>query len=283
MNAREIVKSLTFTTPAFLSGADQNVPEIRAPSIRGALRWWFRVLGGSREDEAALFGTVHGGVRASAVVVRVEDVKITDNAKAPSFRPESPLGYLGYFAAVSGNKIGVRRTEGGHYIGAGSTFTLRVTARRAVAPALWVRLEETVEAFCRLGALGLRATRGFGMVAEASPPTAAAFRAWAQPLGARGIHLWECAPMGGAHQTLSETLRGLRRSDSAQLGGGQESALGYSLGKRRHASALRLCPVCTADAAILPVLLYTDNAASAASCLEAVRAYFRAPDFVALT
>ncbi len=271
MNAREIVKSLTFTTPAFLAGADQNVPEIRAPSIRGALRWWFRVLGGSREDEAALFGTVHGGVCASAVVVRVEDVKITDNTTNLSLLP-----YISYFAGD--------RKKARQYIGSGSAFTLRVTARRAVAPALWARLEEAVEVFCRLGALGLRATRGFGMVAEASPPTAAEFRAWAQPLGARGIHLWESrAPVGGAHQTLSETLRGLRRSDSAQLGGGQESALGYSLGKRRHASALRLCPVCTADAAILPVLLYTDNAASAASCLEAVRAYLRTQDFVVLT
>ena len=271
MSVREIVKSLTFTTPAFLSGADQNVPEIRAPSIRGALRWWFRVLGGSREDEAALFGTVHGRVCASAVVVRVEDVKITDNTMNLSLLP-----YISFFAGD--------RKKARQYIGAGSTFTLRIAARRAVAPALWARLEEAVEAFCRLGTLGLRATRGFGMVAEASPPTAADFRAWAQPLGARGILLWESrAPAGDAHQTLGEALRELRRSDRARLGGGRESALGYSLGKRRHASALRLCPVRTADAAILPVLLYTDNAASAASCLEAVRAYLRAHDFDALT
>ncbi|MCL2104631.1 MAG: type III-B CRISPR module RAMP protein Cmr1 [Kiritimatiellaeota bacterium] len=38
---------LSFITPTFLAGANQNTPEIRASSIRGQLRWWFRVLGGT--------------------------------------------------------------------------------------------------------------------------------------------------------------------------------------------------------------------------------------------
>ena len=100
---------IEFITPAFLAGADQNVPEIRVPSIRGELRWWFRALGGTQSEEAELFGSVHMNVSASAVVLRVSDV-------APKFGPdisapqESDKGYLYYFAKVSGNKVGVHRT-----------------------------------------------------------------------------------------------------------------------------------------------------------------------------
>lgn len=40
--------SITFdietVTPLFLSGADQNIAELRPPAFRGALRYWFRVL-----------------------------------------------------------------------------------------------------------------------------------------------------------------------------------------------------------------------------------------------
>ena len=43
-------------TPCFCAGADQTTAEIRAPSIRGELRWWFRVLGGTPEQERAVFG-----------------------------------------------------------------------------------------------------------------------------------------------------------------------------------------------------------------------------------
>ena len=72
----EILSStFEFTTPTFLCGADQSLAEIRPASIRGQLRWWFRVLGGTGAQEAAVFGGVHGGTVASPVVVRVSDVK----------------------------------------------------------------------------------------------------------------------------------------------------------------------------------------------------------------
>ncbi|WP_124398070.1 type III-B CRISPR module RAMP protein Cmr1 [Thermaurantimonas aggregans] len=44
------MKTITFTcetiTPMFLSGADQRVPELRPPSIKGALRFWWRAMNG---------------------------------------------------------------------------------------------------------------------------------------------------------------------------------------------------------------------------------------------
>ncbi|MEO1653599.1 MAG: type III-B CRISPR module RAMP protein Cmr1 [Bacteroidota bacterium] len=44
------MKSITFTcetiTPMFLSGADGQTPELRPPSIKGALRFWWRAMQG---------------------------------------------------------------------------------------------------------------------------------------------------------------------------------------------------------------------------------------------
>ncbi len=49
-------------TPMFLAGADGKTPELRAPSIKGALRFWWRAMHGDleleelRKQEAEIFG-----------------------------------------------------------------------------------------------------------------------------------------------------------------------------------------------------------------------------------
>ncbi|HRI29128.1 MAG TPA: type III-B CRISPR module RAMP protein Cmr1 [Chitinophagales bacterium] len=56
--------SITFTcetiTPMFLSGADGTTPELRAPSIKGAMRFWWRAMNGHLgiEDEKDKDGKV---------------------------------------------------------------------------------------------------------------------------------------------------------------------------------------------------------------------------------
>ena len=286
MSEQEITKELTFITQALLAGADQNAPEIRAPSIRGALRWWFRVLAGGRdvrEEEEELFGGVHGsdGPVASAISVRVEDAAIKNNQEAVPLPPNTPMGYIGYFAQVSGNKQGVHRTEAGHYIGESSTFTLKIRAVRPVRPERWARLEEAVRAFVWVGALGLRATRGFGRLAEPKHlPTAQAFRDWAKTLRASGIFLYEGQPGDlPPHDFLAEQLKSLRRAcnlrpkDTCAYALGASTRMGDS---DRQASALRLCPVQTADAGTLPFFLYTDNACEAESVKTRVDAFCQA-------
>lgn len=59
---------LKVITPLFLYGADQNRPEIRAASVRGQLRYWFRAIEGANttqlnelwDEESALFGSTAG-------------------------------------------------------------------------------------------------------------------------------------------------------------------------------------------------------------------------------
>ena len=67
-------------TPIFMRGADQREAEIRASSIKGVIRWWFRALAGNyfgddikslREAENYAFGSTSGRSRA---VVSITDL-----------------------------------------------------------------------------------------------------------------------------------------------------------------------------------------------------------------
>lgn len=269
---REIVKDLTFVTPAFLAGADRNKPEIRAPSIRGALRWWFRVLGGSPDEEDVLFGTVHpkdknAGPFASAIVLRVDNAHLAPNYVPLSLR-EVPA-YVAYFPHHN------KRMEASHYIAAGSSFTLRITERyttERVPDERWAKLETATTAFCRLGSLGLRATRGFGQLAEAKPPRKADFLDWAATLAALDLHLWEKTQKEQSAQAdLVSALKNLR--ETRHIKGSTMTALG-SIQGGRQASALRLCPARVAEGD-LPLMLYAHQTAKTQPDLAPIlRAHF---------
>lgn len=270
---RHLEKSLTFITPAFLAGANQNSPEVRAPSIRGALRWWFRVLGGTIEEEKALFGGVHNGTIASAVRVRVVPGKPGKNAGEVPCVPNTSYGYLSYFAKVSGNKEDIYRTQGQHYLGEGATFTLLIDEVRP-ADALWEKLELAIEAFCTFGALGLRATRGFGALAETPLPTLERVRALAKALKPRKVYLFEAperfASALKAHEHLGATLQDLRRSKQLHPTAPAAAALGSS--SPRQAAALHLRPLQSTDG-FHAFCLYTDNACDPNSLEGEVRDY----------
>lgn len=270
---RHLEKSLTFITPAFLAGANQNSPEVRAPSIRGALRWWFRVLGGTIEEEKALFGGVHNGTVASAVRVRVVTGEFGKNKSEVPCVPNTSYGYLSYFAKVSGNKEDIHRTQGQHYLGEGATFTLLIDEVRP-AEALWEKLELAIEAFCTFGALGLRATRGFGALAETPLPTLERVRALAKALKPRKVYLFEAPERFTsalkAHEHLGATLQGLRRSKQLHPTDPAAAALGSS--SPRQAAALHLRPLQSTDG-FHAFCLYTDNACDQPSQEKEVRDY----------
>jgi len=75
---REITLTLETVTPMFLSGADpRGEPELRAPALRGAMRYWLRALTGAageqtmRRCEEYLFGAVGEQAAAGAVSLRL--------------------------------------------------------------------------------------------------------------------------------------------------------------------------------------------------------------------
>lgn len=67
-------------TPLFLGGANGEIPELRAPSIKGAMRYWWRAMHANlpmaemRKRESALFGGADPGNR-SKVLIRIPDAR----------------------------------------------------------------------------------------------------------------------------------------------------------------------------------------------------------------
>jgi CRISPR-associated protein Cmr1 len=92
------MQSITFEceviTPMFLAGADGITPELRPPSIKGALRFWWRALNGHlpleelRKREALIFGSAEHG--RSKVIIRVDEDMEWDNRSAASPTPHKP-------------------------------------------------------------------------------------------------------------------------------------------------------------------------------------------------
>jgi CRISPR-associated protein Cmr1 len=79
------MQTITFTcetiTPMFLSGADGSTPELRPPSIKGALRFWWRAMNGHlrledlKKQEALIFGGTEPAQRSRVIVVRKQNFK----------------------------------------------------------------------------------------------------------------------------------------------------------------------------------------------------------------
>ncbi len=255
---------LEFITPAFLAGADQATAELRAASVRGALRWWFRVLGGTKAEETEVFGGVQGGATRSKVMVRCCIGKGV-HEKFPEFKPLSNFGYLYYFASVSGESKGVRiRPEA--YFAPGTTFSIQIVDR-GLSSALAEKFETAVQCFLRLGALGLRSTRGCGAFAEKRVLSKADFLNWAKSLPPKSgvVRLVTdevFASAKKAQEHLGGYLRDLRREN--HLSGKKRTALGFSDGKSRQSSALKLRPIRVKEG-YLAAVFYSDVACTCPS------------------
>ena len=254
--------SLEFITPCFCAGAEPGKAEIRVPSIRGELRWWFRVLGATAEQERGVFGGVHDGARSSALVIRVRDVEpLCDEADLRGLASQNTgKGYLCHFIRVSGKANGSRngpRWQAGAFFSPGTRFSMEVLTRHPLDPTLSSLVDRALQCFRTLGTLGLRSTRGLGAWCE---------RGGALPRGEDVARLLDEIPgmvwtFGAPEkdwravlESMGTALREFRKKN--RLSGKSETAVGCS--NPRHASALHLRPVRTADG-YLPVALYTDR------------------------
>ena len=136
---------LEFITPLFSRGQYEDRPEIRPPSIRGQLHWWFRALGGTPLEEKAIFGGIHQGAVASKVVVRVQHDPL--NGQSFPTLPHKPPGPNASKSAVP----------------PGVSFDLQILMRLGgVTPDLLKAFDRTLETWLLLGSLGLRSTRAAG-------------------------------------------------------------------------------------------------------------------------
>jgi len=87
------MQSVTFEckviSPLFLGGANGDQPELRPPSLKGVMRYWWRAMHGHlsltelREKEARIFGGTEVGGR-SKILIQIPDARqVLDTRQAP--------------------------------------------------------------------------------------------------------------------------------------------------------------------------------------------------------
>lgn len=257
---------IKFITPCFCAGANQQTADVRPSSIRGELRWWFRCLGGTREGEDKVFGTLAGGGKASSIVVRVANVTRGQTPYTASFTsPGDPGAYLHYLLTAP-NESGLSRmwetppcpaskTKGtvreASQLPPGTAFDLSFLVRRRESQELVDKLNLAMEMMLRFGGIGYRRTRGFGAwINEDSLLTRGDTEKCLKALEVFGF-TWNLA-QGGSKDGLvvlrqvenrlkgdREANTGLRLHHPAK----ERTPLGYSLGRSaRQTSAVLFRP-----------------------------------------
>jgi CRISPR/Cas system CMR-associated protein Cmr1 (group 7 of RAMP superfamily) len=217
-------RDIEVLTPLFNRGAYQDTPEIRVPSIRGMVRWWFRALGGTVEEEKAAFGGMKkfgtdATVRASSLVFRISKVDAQLANPKPLTLPHKQGGQGSPQAAFA----------------SGTTFRLEVFTRFGGLPGTLERkVQNALEVWLLLGALGLRANRSGGNVWPATgnvPVTPAALRARLSDCGCK----W---PVMIAGAEVGATIDQLRKAATDTVKGA-DRVFGYAKGRDRLSSALK--------------------------------------------
>jgi len=155
---RKVNFKLEVITPLFLAGEDQNSPEIRPPSIKNIMRFWYRAgaytndIKELKKKEGEIFGDTTKGSKISIKVIP-HNLNIGRNIDE-----KFGLKYLLFSMAMQ-----MRRGERS-YISPGSTFTLQISSKdededklKQALASLWLLIY--------LGGLGSRARRGGGNLA----------------------------------------------------------------------------------------------------------------------
>lgn len=168
-------------TPMFLGGADQTPTDgVRAPSFKGALRFWWRAIHWARfriaascdeqalrslhDEEARLFGLAASRDQVSGQGVFLLRVTRQPKLATESSWPQnnSGSGYLGY------GLMGTNETPHRQGIREGGDFTVQLRFKPRTKPADVESIQDAMQALSLFGGLGSRARRGFGSLTLAS-------------------------------------------------------------------------------------------------------------------
>lgn len=186
------------TTPLFMGGSDPTVPELRPPSFKGLLRFWYRAVdpefalspGRDHPDrETSVFGGQGGAAGQSPVLLSIEPLDLPTHLTWKALRPErfndgngrntrNGLVYLGFPFQMLGREA----------LAPGHGFVLRCRFR-PVAPGREELLLDRLRAWTaaawllgHFGGAGSRSRRGFGGLSLVATE-------------ARGIKDWDAADL----------------------------------------------------------------------------------------
>ena len=194
----EIEASYRVATPMFCAGAQPDRAELRLPSFKGALRFWWRALAWSRllgdldrlrEEEARLFGSSSGGqsrVSLSLETATAPEVVSKDSVLTDAPGIQRPVGegarYLGY-GVMEAFASGKRGTQAGQITRACLRAPLDFTVRargRCLSDEMVNTLEHALIAVGVFGGMGARNRRGYGSLNLLSI-SANAVERWKEP------------------------------------------------------------------------------------------------------
>lgn len=175
---------LSIVTPMFIGDGIQQADSVRPPSIKGALRFWWRALNWApaldaakgdtdralaqlHQDEAQLFGAAakqdaatqqpSGGQGLFRLAVE-QPAKLNKDSGWPK-GGNSQGGYLGYGLWET------RSSSAREFLTEGQSFTLTLAFKAAATAEHRRQMRQAVTLWGLLGGLGSRARRGFGSVA----------------------------------------------------------------------------------------------------------------------
>jgi len=161
-----ITAKFTVNTPLFMSGADQTKAELRTPSIKGVIRFWWRALhyaedktlSALKKREEELFGSTRkqSSVRF-ALEYRSKQLNIDNPRSNPSptwLNGKKRCVYLGYGVITVQEKL--ERPCIKH----DQSFTLRIVARNEIDPSIM----NAVKLFGLIGGAGAKSRKGYGSV-----------------------------------------------------------------------------------------------------------------------
>ena len=171
-------------TPMFLGDANQKAANLRPPSVKGALRFWWRALNWGRcrretgtttealkqlyREERHLFGAAaviedDRPLGQGAFLLRIsQPSRIATDATWPTNNTGS--GYLGFGLMESGNPGNNNYQPHREGIREGIEFGLELRFKPGTPSSDVEALRETLHAWNLFGGLGSRARRGFGSV-----------------------------------------------------------------------------------------------------------------------
>lgn len=157
-------------TPMFLGGADGKSAELRAASIKGALRFWWRALYGSddiedmKKREGEIFGSTEKKSRLSLRVDCSIKPELGNLPKGKMFKTTSrgrtfSLGIIDYLAyGLYEYKRGVGNVYIREHIPVGSSFKIILKYDSNIGD----EILESFNALVSFGGLGSRSRNGFG-------------------------------------------------------------------------------------------------------------------------
>lgn len=161
-------------TPLFLAGADGTTPELRAPSIKGALRFWWRAMNGDlvrkengnwnctqlKEKEGKIFGDTSN---KSAIILKILNEPV-ENGIEISLTPHHRNGYCAPNKPNCKFKNGKYGKCSKSFLKEGKFFNFELMVCFDNKIIEQKDIKKLVKVTFLLGGLGKRSRRGFGSV-----------------------------------------------------------------------------------------------------------------------